>query len=398
MTAEPRQNADTTRTQRISDKFVKALEPPDKPNRIYYDTEVKGFGIRITRAGKKAFVLNYYSKGRERRITIGPYPEWSVTAARMRASELRRSVDAGNDPLEDREKDRAAPTVFQMFERYDRDHVPKLSDMGQRDVRRYFKEWILPRIGSKKVADVTFSDCEAIHRKASERAPTSANRAMAYLRRALNLAITWGWIDRNPIKGLEFNQERKRERYLNADEIDRLLRALDGHPRKDSVDAIKLMLFTGCRRGEALGATWDQFDDDLRIWTKPASTTKQRRLHRVPVSKPVTALLKKRLKARGKKKIAHVFPSRNGEALKEVRRTWSGVQKTANLQGIRLHDLRHTFASVAVSQGQSLPVIGAMLGHSQTQTTARYAHLCDDPLIQATEQVAKAIKRRPKKR
>lgn len=391
MTTKPRLNADTARTQRISDRFVKSLEAPNKPNRIHYDTELKGFGIRITRAGQKSFVLNYYSKGRERRITIGPFPEWSVTAARLRAAELRRAIDAGTDPLEQRKADRTAPTVRDLFERYDRDYVPKLSDMGQRDVRRYFKEWILPRIGSKKVADVRFSDCEEIHRKASKRAPTSANRAMAYLRRALNLAITWGWIERNPMKGLEFNQEQKRERFLNADEIDRLMKALDAHPRQDSADAIKLMLFTGCRRGEALGATWDQFDKEFRIWTKPASTTKQRRLHRVPVSKPVATLLRKRKKARDKSKSLLVFPSKNGEALKEVRRTWAGVQKTAKLKGVRLHDLRHTFASVAVSQGQSLPVIGAMLGHSQTQTTARYAHLFDEPLHKAANQVAFAL-------
>ena len=398
MTPKPRLNADTSRTQRLSERFAKSLQPSTKRNERYYDSEVKGFGLRVTDTGFKSFVLNYYVNGRERRLTIGPYPEWSVTAARKQAAMLRRMIDTGVDPLDERQKERAAPTVRDMFERYDRDYIPKLVEMGQRDARRQFNEWILPRIGSKKVAAVTFSDCEALHRKASENTPTSANRMIATLRRCFNLAITWGWIERNPTKGLELNAENKRQRFLSSDEVSRVLEALAAHPRQDSADAIRLMLFTGRRCSEALGATWDQFDADLRIWTKPASTTKQRRLHRVPVSKPVTAILKKRKKAQGKKKITHVFPSRNGKPLQEVRRTWTRVQQVANVQGVRLHDLRHTFASFAVAQGQSLPVIGAMLGHSQQQTTAQYAHLYDEPLIQATEQVAKAIKRRPRKR
>ena len=388
MTQDAHRGLDTARTHRISDKSVKSAAAPKAGNRIFYDTEITGFGLRVTASGQRSFVLSYRIHGRQRRCTIGQYPDWPVTAARKRAAELKRMVDVGTDPLEVRENARKAPTVRDLFERYDADYLPRLAEKTQRDVRRYFKDMILPKIGSKKVAQVSFTDCEAIHQQVSKNAPTSANRAIAALRRSLNLAITWGWIDRNPTKGLELNQEQKRERFLSVDEIGRLLKALDEHPRKDSAEAIKLILLTGCRRGEALGARWDQFDSEFRIWTKPASTTKQRRLHRVPVSAPVTALLKSRRKlVEGD----YVFPSVEGEALKEVRKTWAGVLTEAKIEGVRLHDLRHTFASVAVSQGHSLPIVGAMLGHSQPQTTARYAHLYDDPLIAISEAVASTI-------
>lgn len=388
MTPETHRSVDTTRTHRISDRSVKALDAPPTGNRIHYDDDIRGFGVRVTASGQRSFVLTYRIHGRQRRCTIGQFPDWPVTAARKRAAELKRMVDVGTDPLDEREQARKAPTVRDMWDRYERESLPGLSTSSQVEVRRYFKKLILPEIGTKRVKDVSFDDCSAIHRKASARTPTSANRAIAALRRALNLSITWGWIDRNPTKGLKLNQEQKRERFLSVDEIGRLLKALDEHPRKDSAEAIKLILLTGCRRGEALGARWDQFDGEFRIWTKPASTTKQRRLHRVPVSAPVTALLKSRRK---RVKGDYVFPSVDGEALREVRRTWSGALQDAKIKGVRLHDLRHTFASVAVSQGHSLPVVGAMLGHSQPQTTARYAHLYDDPLVATTEAVASVM-------
>ena len=292
------------------------------------------------------------------------------------------------------ENEISLPTVRDLFHRYERDFLPRLAKTGQRDARRYFKVWIIPHIGSKNVTDVTFADCELIHRRASEKTPTTANRVLATLRRCLNLAVRWGWIKRNPAIGIELNSENQRDRFLNSVEIDRLLKALDEHPRRDSADAIKMMLFTGCRRSEALSARWEQFDAGFKVWTKPASNTKQRRRHRVPLSKAVAILLKKRQSQLSESESPFVFPSRTGTALKEVRRTWARVLKEAGIEGFRLHDLRHTFASLAVSKGNSLPVIGALLGHTQTQTTARYAHLYDAPLLEAAEQVSQAITER----
>lgn len=393
---------DTVRTQskpvRIKDQLVRELEAPAKGNRIVYDDKLSGFGVRITSAGKRAFVLNYYFKGRERRITIGAYPEWTVQAARKRAEEYRLQIANGIDPLEVRQAEYAAPTMRDLFARYDREYLPKLAERSAADVRSMFQTFILPKIGAKKVEDITFDDCAAIHRFISKDRPTRANRVHEALRRSLNLAISWGWIERNPAARVERNTEHKRSRYLSQEEIGRLLDALDAHPQRTSCQAITFMLLTGCRRGEALGARWDQFDPSLRIWTKPAATTKQRREHRVPVSSRVTALLKARRDALDALPLTpaaqvspYVFAGDQGLALVNVKRTWAAVTKAAGLGDVRMHDLRHTFASLLVSQGQSLPVIGAMLGHTQAQTTARYAHLFDDTLMNAAELVGAAV-------
>lgn len=394
--------ADTVRTQRksvrIKDQLVRDLDAPAKGNRIVYDDKISGFGVRITAAGKKSFVLNYYFKGRERRITIGAYPEWTVLAARKRAEEYRLKIANGIDPLEEKQSAYAAPTMRELFKRYDEEYLPRLAPRTAADIRSMFAKIILPRIGAKKVSDVTFSDCEALHRFVSQDRPVRANRVHEALRRSFNLAIKWGWIADNPAARVERNTEHKRARYLTLDEIGRLLDALDAHPQRTSCAAIKFMLLTGCRRGEALGARWDQFDPALRVWVKPAATTKQRREHRVPLSSMASALLQDRRAARDAlpaddplRLSDFVFSGDEGRALVDVKRTWAAVSKVAGLSNTRMHDLRHTFASIAVSQGQSLPVIGAMLGHTQPQTTARYAHLFDDSLLNAAEMVGGSI-------
>lgn len=383
---------DTTRTQRgsirLTDRSVKGLVAPERGNKVYYDDRIKGLGLRVTAAGKRAFVLNYRIKGRERRMTIGGYPEWTVLAARERAEEMRRDIDSGNDPLEKREATLKAPTMIDLFERYLKDHLPSKSTSSQIGDMAMWDKKILPTLGRKKLEDVTFTDCDALHRKLSKTAPVQANRLVSLLRKSFNLAIRWGWIEKNPAIGIQYNPENKRERYLSRAELNRLLTAFDQHPERTSYNLIRFLLLTGCRRGEAFNATWDQFNTDLTVWTKPAATTKQRRLHRVPVSSSVTDLLQRRKLA---DRSEYVFASKFGKPMTDVKKAWVSLCKSAGLENIRLHDLRHTFASLLVSQGQSLPVIGAMLGHTQTQTTARYAHLFDDSLVSAAELVSSAI-------
>lgn len=376
-------------TVRITDRLVRSLEPPKTGNRVLFDDRLTGFGVRITAKGSVAFVLNYSFKGRERRITIGKHPTFTVLAARKQCEQFKLEVAQGTDPLERKQADHRAPTVEDMWKRYEKEYLPKLAVRSEKDQKSMFDKLILPALGKKKVADVTFTDCEALHRKITKDRPTRANRVIEVLRRNFNLAIKWGWLHRNPATGIERNVEAKRERYLTSSEIVRLIAALDGHAQRSSAEAIKFMLFTGCRRGEALNAKWDQFDDSLKIWTKPAATTKQRKLHRTPISSSASQILKCRKKSAETK---YVFSGASGNPLTDVKKTWASVTKTAKLFDVRLHDLRHTFASVAVSQGQSLPVIGALLGHSQTQTTARYAHLVDGALLDAVSQIDLAIR------
>ena len=316
-------DTDTVRTRakarvRITDRLVRALPSPAKGNSIAYDADLKGFGVRVTAAGAKAFILNYRVKGRERRMTIGSYPEWTVLAARKEAEEQKRLVDRGIDPLLTRERERLAPTVRDLFERYAAEHLPRKAARSAADDRSMWNKSILPALGSMKLAEVTASDCDRLHREISKSRPVRANRTLEVLRKAFELTIRWGWLDRNPASGFHRNPEAKRERFLNPAEIERLFVALEGHCEADSTDVIRLLLLAGCRRGEALGARWEQFDLEAGVWTKPSAETKQRRAHRVPLSVAAVRLLRGR---QAESDGAHVFPGQDGKALTDIKRT-----------------------------------------------------------------------------
>jgi len=269
---------------RFDDHFVRELQPPAAGNRVHYDRRgkepVRGFGVRVTAAGSKSFVLNYTIAGRERRLTIGGYPAWSVAAAREHAKSLRRRIDSGEDPLATKEADRTAATVLVLCDRYLADHASR-KRTGKQD-RAYIERLIRPRLGSRKVQSITFSDLDGLHRKlTAANGPYLANRVAALLSKMFALAIRWGMRPDNPAKGIDRNQEEKRYRYLTGDELRRLTEALTAYPNQIAASAVRLLLLTGARRGEVLGATWDQFDLERGIWCKPSSHTKQKREHRV---------------------------------------------------------------------------------------------------------------------
>ena len=204
-----------------------------------------------------------------------------------------------------------------------------------------------------------------------------------------SLAVRWQMRDDNPCRGVERNHEERRYRYLSGDELRRLTDALVAHPGP-TANAVRLLLLTGARRGEVLTATWDQFDLESGVWVKPSSHTKQKREHRIPLSAPARQLLAD-MRA-GIKDSPYVFPARSGDGpMTEVKKGWAGLCKAADIKGVRPHDLRHTYASVLASAGLSLPVIGALLGHTQPSTRSRYAHLFDDPLRAATERAAAIV-------
>ncbi len=378
--------------QKLNDTIVKALSAPPKGNSIYYDSEVKGFGCRVTAKGARAFVVNYRTRtGRERRYTIGLFPDWKTGPARSEAGELKKRIDRGEDPLAEIEADRHAKTVADLCDRFEDQHFSRLRPSTSQEYRAQIRREILPELKRLKVAEVTFSDIDALHRKITRRGvPYYANRVLATLSKMFSLAIRWGWRADNPCKSVERNQEEKRHRYLSGDELARLTQALAKAEDQQAANIVRLLLLTGARRGELQSATWDQFDLEAGVWTKPGATTKQKTLHRVPISAPARQLL---VEIRSKSNSDYVFPGRAGGHRVEIKTAWremcisAGIVTTATVKdakgrnrmvvkpSARLHDLRHTYASVLASAGQSLPVIGALLGHTQPQTTARYAHL-----------------------
>ncbi len=375
----------------INETAAKSAPAPATGNVVHYDGKLKGFGLRVTAKDARSFVLNYHLHGRERRFTIGRYPTWSAMLARKEAERLKRLVDLGEDPLATRIEARQALTVSELCAEYEKRHLPRKRPSSQRDDLSMIKRIIKPEFGNRKAASLSFADVEQLHSTISARAPYQANRLLALLSKIYSLGIKWEYVTNNPTKGIERNSEHPRQRYLDDGELARLLKALDERSDNPAANAVRLLVLTGARRSEVLSATWEQFSFDGNQWEKPAGSTKAKRMHRIPVSDEAGLLLQDMRAADPEGK--HLFPSRvRGQPIGDITTFWQDVCRSAKLQGVRLHDLRHTFASHIASAGNSLPLIGALLGHTQAQTTQRYAHLLDDPLRKAVNSYGQKIK------
>ena len=395
---------------KLTETFAKRVKAPSTGNQIHYDGEISGFGLRVTASGSKSFVLNYRFNSQERRYTIGPFPEFSVQMARDKAFELRQSISNGVDPFVLREtKQREAAesearlrTLRDLATEYlERHAMVHKRPKSVRDDKAMLDGVTLPKLGRIRVRYISRRDVSDLH-TSLQATPYLANRVLALLRKMFNFAISdnereWG-IARNPASGIQKFQEQKRERWLSKEELERLASALDSYPEKRAtlaevsekqrafvrseaqraVNAIRLIIMTGARKGEVLLARWEQFDLERGVWTKPSHNTKQKRVEHVPLSSQALVFLQS-LPKEGD----FLFPGRMGEHLTDLKFPWAAICKDAQIAGVRVHDLRHTFASHLVSSGVSLPTIGKLLGHTQAQTTARYAHLADNPLREA---------------
>jgi integrase len=386
---------------RLTDASIKRLPLPARASKIYADGDVGGFGCRITAAGARSYVLRYRVRGsgRERTYTIGSTSDWQAAAARQEARRLRRLIDQGGDPLADLEAERQAPTMLDLITRFDAEHIePRLRRESARHYRTLIDRHIRPHFGAHvKVADVSFADIDALHRKISKSGATyTANRVIAICSKMFSLAIRWGMRDDNPCRGVERNYEAKRKRYLSPAELARLTAALAEHPNNQVANIVRLLLLTGARSGEVMAARWSDIDLSEGVWTKPGSTTKQKTDHVVPLSAPAQQLLSEiraEQIASGRHPGPWIFPSPESSTgrVTYIARAWRAICKSAGIEGLRIHDLRHSFASRLASGGASLPLIGALLGHGNPATTARYAHLFQDPQRAAVERVGAII-------
>ena len=345
--------------QRLTDAIVKRLPAPTRDNKVYYDSGQPGFGARVTANGHRSFVLNYTTRGtgRERRYTIGAFPNWSTVGARTEAQRLRRLIDSGGDPLGRIEDERSAPTMADLIERFTEEHFSRLRPSTARKYRELIGKHVRPYFGPHtKVADVAFAEVDRLHRKITAAgSPYAANRTLSVLSKMFTLAIRWGMVSVNPCKSIERNLESKRKRYLSSDELARLIEVLAEHPNKQSVDILRMLLMTGARKGEVLAMRWDRINLGTGIWTKLASATKQKADHVVPLSAPVRQLLREIYEAQCPLS-EFVFPAdRDGPRI-DISTIWQRICLAANIPDLRIHDLRHSFASQLASGGASLPL------------------------------------------
>jgi integrase len=361
-----------------------------------WDRELSGFGLKVTPAGRKVYLVQYRlggRKGRTRRVTIGQHGELTPTFARAEAKRLLGGIAAGRDPAAERDKAKAGKSLAVVLEQFMAEHVrPKLKASTAGGYQRVARLYVLPSLGRRSIGEVTRADIARLHREMSAK-PYQANSTLAMLSKF------FGWAEKhglrpdgsNPCRHVDKYREGRRERFLSQAELARLGDALreaasDNSATPWTIAAIRLLMFTGARRNEILTLRWEYVSEEHGCLMLPDSKTGRKAIHLNP---PALALLQTIPRREGNPYV--ICGEKAGQHLVNLEKPWRRIRNAAKLEDVRLYDLRHSFASVAASGGQSLVVIGKMLGHSQPATTARYAHLADDPVKAASDAVGRHI-------
>ena len=372
---------------KLTKRAVDAL-PLEAKDYFVWDSQIAGFGVRVMPSGAKTYQAQYRKGGRTRRVSIGRHGKITVDEARKLAKEVMGQVAKGENPAEEIAQHRRAPTVAALCERFFDSHVKeRCKPSTQGEYRRAIDLFIAPALGSFKVVDVERKDIAELHHKFRDK-PYQANRTLGVLSKMFNLAEIWGLRPdgSNPCRHVPKYREVKRERYLNQDELQRLGQVLSGAEQDESespfvVAAFRLLILTGCRLGEIQTLQWSFITDaGMEL---PDTKTGARRIPLPQAARAVLSALP-RLPAN-----PYVIAGAvTGHYVTDLQKPWRRIRARAGLPNVRIHDLRHTYASNAVSSGMPIQMVGRLLGHSQIQTTMRYAHLADDPVRRAAEENA----------
>ena len=363
--------------------------PAREKEYFVWDDQLKGFGVRVYPNGGKRYVAQTFRRGKTIRVQIGRHGVVPFEEAKARARKIVADIDEGRNPNQEKEAERLSPTVAQLAERFLEDYVPvHCKPRTQVEYRHAVKRYILPALGSIKVVALARDDVAALHHDLRGK-PYQANRTLGVVSKMMNLAEAWGLRpDRsNPCYHIRKYKENKRERFLAPEELARLGKALDEEESfaPAAVTAFRLLLYTGARLSEIQTLKWEHIRGD-RIHLPDSKTGAKT----IPLNGPALGVLAAARRVEGNPYV--VVGTGAGAHLTDLQKPWRRVRKAAGLHDVRIHDLRHTFASEAVMGGESLPMVGRILGHTQAQTTARYAHLADDPLQRASERIASSLK------
>ena len=379
----------------ISNRSVAAMAV--ERDTVFWDRIVTGFGVRVYPTGGKVYIAQARGPEGPKRVTVGRHGVLNADEARRRAALIVTRIKAGEDPvaLPLAARARGGPTVADLAARYLEDHVEvRLQPRTQAKLRGVLRHHILPALGRLPVEAVERRQVVELHRGLSDR-PVAANRAVKTLAHMYRLGEGWGLVPAgcNPCRSIDKHPERGRERFLTDAEFARLGRALDeavdaGAASPVAAAAIRLLMLTGCRKGEVLALRWTDVDLDAGELRLPDAKSGPRAVQLPP---PAVRLLEALPRRAGN---PWVFPGRapDGRCSESaLDNAWRAVREAARLKDVRIHDLRHSFASRALALGETLPVIGKLLGHNDIETTARYAHLAQDSIHEAAERVAWSI-------
>jgi len=369
--------------------FVKSTScPPGKRKVEYYDERVPNFVLEIRGTGGKTYALRYSDRhGRRRQYRIGDAAVLTLAQAREQARKVQAELELGRDPQADRERRRQVPTLGEFV---DDQYLPFV----QRDKKSwkldetYLRLHVLPRFGRKTLDAFRVADFRRLQMEllSEDYAKTTVNQILILCRYVFNCALRWEQpgVEKNPTRGVKLlKADSIRQRFLTKAEADRLRAALDASPYVATRDIIILLLLTGARRGEVLAARWRDINLDTRMWYLP--TNKSGKPRTVPLSSAAVTHLRE-VARRARAGAEYVFENpKTGRPYTKVQYQWNRIRRAAGLPDLRIHDLRHTFASWLVTSGRSLYTVQLILGHSDAKTTQRYAHLAHESLVDAAE-------------
>ena len=385
----------------ISNRTVTALSV--ERDTVFWDRELKGFGVRVYPTGGKLYLAQARGpdgpggRRKARRITVGRHPVLGAEQARQRAALIIARIKAGEDPvpLPLPAKHHGGPTVADLAARYLERHVAvRCKPKTQRTTRSVVNRHIVPALGRLPLAAVERRHVMALHESLCE-TPAMANMVVATLSHMYGLAGDWEMTPEdfdNPCQAIPANPERKRERFLTDAEFTRLGQVLDevsGNGSQISAGAvttIRLLMLTGCRKTEIMTLRWEHVDLDRAEMRIVDGKTGSRTVH---LSPSAVGVLKALPRAPGNPWV--VPGAKPGKHMTDIDGAWKSIRARAGLDDVRIHDIRHSYASRALALGEGLPIIGRLLGHRQAETTARYAHLDRGAVRKSAERVAVRI-------
>ncbi|MGP0093333.1 MAG: tyrosine-type recombinase/integrase [Xanthobacteraceae bacterium] len=405
---------------KLTKRFVESLKPAAK-DQVIFDAEIAGFGVRVVPSGMRSYLVQYRNaSGRSRRLTIGKHGKVTADGARKDALRIFDAVRSGKDPVAERRAYIDAPIVNDLLDRYVAEHVEKRNRPRTREeVKRLVERHIRPQLGRHKVAAVTRQDVAKMHRML-EATPRQANFVLAVCSKAFSLAELWAMRPEgsNPCTRIERNREHARERFLSAEELERLGDALrraetEGLPWKVNerkpkakhlpkpenrrtlyprvnTAAVELLLYTGCRLSEVLNLRWDQVTfADCKI---TLDETKAGRRQVVAMNAPAQRVLTALFKA---KRSSWVLPSTSDAqrplSKAAIEAAWQKIRTAAGIEDVRLHDLRHTVGTYAGQSGANAFLVRDLLRHKSIAMTGRYVNQADDPVRTLSDQVGERI-------
>ncbi|MBL8146436.1 MAG: site-specific integrase [Anaerolineae bacterium] len=368
-----------------------------KPGDTVWDTEVKGFGARY-RATAVSYFVKKRINGKQSWITIGKHGSpWTPETARKKALTLAADAAAGVNPAEIRRAERAKITFAEAAEEFLAQHGKKIKPTTLSEYDRLIRTRLLPAFGTLKVEAITHTIVAKAHTSWSEK-PRTANLCLAVMSKLMSWCEDHDHIaaNSNPCRRIKKYAERSRERYLTNSEIEKLLAVLDDLDARQAESpyataAIRLLLLTGARLSEITTLKWKYVDLETATLWLPDSKTGKKAIRLNPQAVAVLTTL-----PRMHDNPFVIVGHRDGAPIINLHKPWWRIRALAGLDDMRIHDLRHSFASIAINAGASLAMVGKLLGHTQQQTTARYAHLADDPLRQLNNQIGAAIAGKPK--